>query len=141
MLMLACTDTPGMDVKEIRRLQLARLLRERGDQRQLAVDSETDESYLSQVRQGKRPMGDDLARRIEKARRLPHGWMDKVPTERPDTLSEEDVLNMLESISSIEAIDRMPARILVKIIKNLRQSGLRGEELRKLAETALKLTA
>ena len=42
----------------------------------IAVDLDLSGSFLSQLVGGKK-MGDDVARKIEQARRLPHGWMDQ----------------------------------------------------------------
>jgi hypothetical protein len=46
-------------------------------QKSVAIDLDLAPSYLSQLLGGKK-MGDDVARKIESLRRLPHGWMDQV---------------------------------------------------------------
>lgn len=45
-------------------------------QKDVAVDLDLSASFLSQLVGGKK-MGDDVARKIESATHLPHGWMDQ----------------------------------------------------------------
>lgn len=49
-------------------------------QRDVATALDVSPSYLSQLTAGKK-MGDEVARKIEVARNLPHGWMDVLQTE------------------------------------------------------------
>lgn len=68
-----------MDVFGIRRANL-KLLCEPLDaparlKRDIALELDMSPSFLSQLLGGKK-MGEDVARKIESARRLPHGWMD-----------------------------------------------------------------
>lgn len=67
----------AMDVGEIRRVKLL-LLTTRHGREEVAMRARTDPNYLSQIQGEKRirSMGAKLARRIEKAFKLPHGWMD-----------------------------------------------------------------
>lgn len=68
-----------MDVFEIRKRNLAALvaaLTARGETLTAAARAlGMSGSFLSQLKGGK-PMGDDVARKIEKLRKLAHGWMD-----------------------------------------------------------------
>ena len=68
-----------MDVKEIRRENLAALVSKRGSRKPLAEAIGTDPAYISQLLSDKTKadMGHQLARRIEKALGKPRGWMDR----------------------------------------------------------------
>lgn len=67
-----------MDVREIRRANLAALVRMHGGQTHLAELVDTDAAYLSQILSPviKANVGHALARRIELALGKPRGWMD-----------------------------------------------------------------
>lgn len=126
-----------MDVIEIRRRNLVRLTRERGALRQLSIDIGTAESHLSQLRKGKRAMGHTIARKIEKARELGEGWMDHDHAEEDGMVTQDQVVEVLESIQGKEVLNQIPYDVFLNIIKNLQRSGLRGEELRETARTVL----
>lgn len=69
----------GMDIKSIRRTNMVALLKGRSK----AVCAElwgTSPSYLSQMlsENATRSVGDVMARRVEMAELLPHGWLDQV---------------------------------------------------------------
>ena len=67
----------SMDIKEIRLENLLSILAEPDvTQASLASACESAPSVISQLKTGHRGMGSELARRIEKARNLPYGWMD-----------------------------------------------------------------
>lgn len=68
-----------MDIREIRRENLATLRHEKGTLRALADLIETDPNYLSQLLSSKRKqhVGHVLARRLEIAMHKPEGWMDQ----------------------------------------------------------------
>jgi hypothetical protein len=67
-----------MDSKDYRKLNARLLVEEVGSVSALAKLAGTAQSYLSQIigLNGKRHMGDDLARRLEYVTKKPHGWMD-----------------------------------------------------------------
>lgn len=67
-----------MDAKQIRRENLAALIRKEGKAITVAEKAGTAPAYLSQIlsTKTKAQVGDDLARRLEVAYQLPHGWMD-----------------------------------------------------------------
>ncbi|MCD0493851.1 hypothetical protein LQD23_16340 [Chromobacterium violaceum] len=71
---------PSMDIDiyEIRRQNLETLLRPRGAAARIAGKTGSSASYLSTVKTSDRRLGDDLARRIEEAEGLPHGWLDQL---------------------------------------------------------------
>lgn len=67
-----------MDSKTIRRANLVALIRHFGTKSELARVAGISEAYLSQIigARANRNVGDDLARRLERAAGKPHGWMD-----------------------------------------------------------------
>lgn len=79
----------GMTVKELRQAKLKRLIVEKagGKQRLFAETYGFNAAYLSQMCTGHRDIGDKTARKIEKALKLPVGWMDsKESTTATDAL-------------------------------------------------------
>lgn len=68
-----------MDIRTIRRENLAALVRSRGGNKALADAINTDPAYISQLlsTRTRADMGHSLARRIETALDLPFGWMDQ----------------------------------------------------------------
>jgi transcriptional regulator with XRE-family HTH domain len=70
-----------MDIRTIRHLNLLRLVREAGGQKQLAERAGVSAAYLSQVlsRKVNRHVGHSLARRLEAGTEKPYGWMDVLP--------------------------------------------------------------
>lgn len=68
----------GMDIKDIRRENLLGLIREIGDGEiaELARKTGQDPSYLSQIKNGHRNLGNAAARNLEKALEKPKGWLD-----------------------------------------------------------------
>ena len=75
----------GMDVREIRRENLAELVRAHRGNKALADAIDTDPAYISQLlsTKTKADMGHSLARRIEQALDLPGGWMDQGHANEP----------------------------------------------------------
>ncbi|MCU0806571.1 MAG: hypothetical protein MUC53_01060 [Candidatus Contendobacter sp.] len=75
-----------MDIREIRRQNLALLRQQEGSIRALADRVETDPNYLSQILgfAGKHRMGHAMARRFERAFGKPEGWMDQQHNEKED---------------------------------------------------------
>src|SRR5690606_7555137 len=75
---LLCNRT--MDNKEIRRANMLMLAEQLGSLRKLADVTETDSTYLSNIknRVKNRGMGDDVARRFEAKLDKPRGWMDRL---------------------------------------------------------------
>lgn len=69
----------GMDSKTLRRQNLTALAQRLGSLAELErrTSGEVTASYASQIRNGYREMGDQIARRLEVAFGLPKGWMDQ----------------------------------------------------------------
>ncbi|WP_319557928.1 helix-turn-helix transcriptional regulator [Thiomicrorhabdus sp.] len=67
-----------MDNKEIRHLNLKNLLKGFKSQRAFADKCFLSPGHLSQMFNKTRNIGDSVAKDIEKALNLPHGWMDQV---------------------------------------------------------------
>lgn len=79
----------AMDVKQIRKANLRILIGEAGKAAKLAKCVDTDPSYISQIisKKGGREVGDEFARKLERATGKPHGWMDQ--DHSIETLSSE----------------------------------------------------
>lgn len=77
-----------MDIYEIRRQNLAILVRNR-KKKDCAELWETSPSFISQIlsKNPVRNLGDDLARRIESAELLPHGYLDQIHEDSWDELA------------------------------------------------------
>lgn len=99
-----------MDISSIRRQNLLSLLKGRS-KRVCAELWGTSPSYVSQMLSDKptRNIGDDMARRVEVAELLPHGWLDQLHDESNRTLlnnvhtlpiSRNSELDLLGDISS-----------------------------------------
>ena len=73
-----------MDNKDIRRANMLMLEERLGSLKKLADGMDTDATYLSNIKNRVRDMGDGVARRFEKKLGVPHGWMDhlQVPGHR-----------------------------------------------------------
>lgn len=110
-------------VKEVRRTNLIALIgSEKGAQATLARDLEVEPAYVSQlVTTGRsaRGMGDKTARRIEKLRGLPRGWMDQPHEEAPAGASlvplESQLIAMFKEMtpeSKLLALERVQALYL-----------------------------
>jgi hypothetical protein len=102
-----------MDIREIRRENLAALKREIGTLRALADQAPTDPNYLSQILGGKGNVGHQLARKLEKAAKKPVGWMDQ---EHPLPAQAE------ESIRNINRYARLLPIVQIKAVESLLQS-------------------
>ncbi|NEV64719.1 hypothetical protein [Thiorhodococcus minor] len=74
-----------MDVRQARAENLAKLLRRHPSLRVFADRTELAPAHVSQMKNGVRRMGDEVARRIEAQLRLPHGWMDHPHGDGEDT--------------------------------------------------------
>jgi len=70
-----------MDIKQIRRTNLLLLMERERSKAAFARKVGTDPAYISQILSEKTraEIGDTLARNIEKAYELTHGWMDNFP--------------------------------------------------------------
>lgn len=79
-----------MDSKDIRRANLLLLIEQFGNKvSKLAGVIGTDDTYVRNIKNRVRDMGDDLARRIEEKLGKPRGWMDRLQVP-PDRLGEPD---------------------------------------------------
>lgn len=67
-----------MDNKQIRLENLRALIREARGTANLARTAGTDPNYLSQITTGRRNVGEDLARDLERGMKKPAGWMDQI---------------------------------------------------------------
>lgn len=88
-----------MDSKEIRRINLEYLINSVGSIKALAELIDSNPDYISQIKgsKAKKNVGDKLARRLEKAFRKEHGWMDKLHYQESEDyshLNNEELLSV-----------------------------------------------
>ena len=93
-----------MDIKEIRLINLNEAIKIVKTQANLAAKTNIKTSYFSQIKNPKHKtkMGDDVARRIEKAINKPHGWMDQLHNDTEGSQSNktgEDSADIYKSAS------------------------------------------
>lgn len=74
-----------MDINLIRRNNLHRLLELHPDQSALAEALGTLQGRISDFLNGRRNIGNTIARRTEQAHQLPYGWMDVVHSDEVST--------------------------------------------------------
>jgi len=96
-------DNTHMDSKSFRKAHLQRLVREYGSANALAIAAGVNQGNLSLVLSGKRGMGANLARKLEKFAGYPEGYMD-LPPEQAEAfhaaakgLSDDDLIAALRS--------------------------------------------
>jgi len=82
-----------MGIREIRRDNLNQLLTGYESQKDFAEAVGLSPGHVSQMVNGTRDMGEQVARRIEKRSRLVDGWMDSPHTKTQDD-QEADLLTM-----------------------------------------------
>lgn len=104
-----------MDIREVRRKNLAALREQQGSLRAIADLVDTDANYLSQILggHGKHYMGHAMARRIEAALKKREGWMDQPH----DLLEPED-----ESVNNIYKLAKILTPAQRKSLELLMQS-------------------
>lgn len=70
----------GMENKEIRRANLDALIAQMGSAKAVADATDTDVTYIRNIKNNVRDMGDEIARRFEEKLHKPRGWMDALQT-------------------------------------------------------------
>lgn len=84
----------------IRRANLAGLIREFETIARLARRTGAVASLLSRIKNGTRQMGDDVARRLERALDKPEGWMDLPQFGAGDAMMDQaEALQILQSLT------------------------------------------
>lgn len=120
----------GMDMKQIRRANLRRLITEAGSVKEVAESAGTDPNYLSALAsdnppktQSGRPrgVGDALARKLEKAAGKPPGWLDSLHQWGPMEIMWMDLFSKLPEDRQREAIEFL--EFLTKKEGNTAESG------------------
>lgn len=111
----------GMDIAEVRRLNLLGILREFQTIEELAEHYELVANYLSQVKTGHRNMGSRHARKMEEAMGKPKGWMDKLQFTSPD-----DAVDGIEVMQIYQGLSPEDKAALIKHARLLGDSGPKG---------------
>lgn len=109
------SNADGMDNKEIRRVNMLMLAKEAGGLQSLADKTGTDAKYLSQVKNSwnGRGIGDDVARRIERALKKPKGWLDVLqdkkaaPVAQQLSAREEIVLELFRGLTPEQQLEQV----------------------------------
>lgn len=109
-----------MDSKQIRKIRLRQLIaREKAKgkpQVWVAEKIGTNPAYLSQILgKEEREVGDELARRIEKAFKLRHGWMDSLGSDGSEVTTE--VMEMALLIDSLPEPQRAAIRATLEAFR------------------------
>ncbi len=104
----------GMDNKEIRRANLLLLIAEAGSAAALAHRAGIDETYLRNIKNAVREMGDELARRIEEKLEMPHGWMDT----QQDRATDHHAQDLLQDFRNASPEWQLTLRLLAKVSPN-----------------------
>lgn len=92
-----------MENKTVRRLNLDGLIAQFGTIAALAKATGTVANYLSQVRNGHRDMGDDIARRLEDALNKKTGWLDSLQfSSADDVMIQTEALQILASLTDAD---------------------------------------
>ncbi len=122
-----------MDMHQIRLLNLESLIKKQGSAAKIANLIGSSPTVLSVIRSDKHPdknMGGGMARRIEDALSLPHGWMDR--------LHENDSAETIASVpDSVTTMDELEQQVLA-IMKQ--QSPEQKEALLEIAKTLNKMS-
>lgn len=107
-----------MDMHQIRLKNLLLVIEKAGSQARLADYVGIKSSYISQIKSPKHPtnMGNDIARRIEKAMNLPFGWMDHLHDE-PETLP-----NCLDYAPANAPVLDEKTAMMIEMFKHLTES-------------------
>lgn len=103
-----------MENKEIRRARLEALILEHGSAAELERITGTDATYIRNIKNGVRQMGDELARRFEEKLEKPRGWMD-TPEGSGLMTRTEDERDMLEKYRKASPRWRLSLRYLAEV--------------------------
>jgi len=128
---LQCGETIScMNVKEIRLINLLRLADERegGNLAAVARTAGTDPAYLYQIVSPKvrRTVGDDLARRLERAYRLPDGWMDQISELQEAAGLSPEAIEFAKLFDRLSESQRSGLRALLVAANNPPNTGTHG---------------
>jgi hypothetical protein len=101
----------GMDNKEIRRSNLLLLIAEFGSAAALADKTGIDDTYLRNIKNQVREMGDELARRIEENLGRPRGWMDTTQDRAADSHAHDLLLDYTNATPEWQLTLRLLAKV------------------------------
>lgn len=96
---------------ETRKSNLIRLIKEAGTQASLSKTIDLDVGYISQMKNGTRPIGEKTARKIEEGLGLYQGWMDQNHDDSGATVSDKlnrnsDKLDNVEFITNTDYLHK-----------------------------------
>jgi hypothetical protein len=105
--MTAMLFNTRMDIYEIRRVNFLKLLEKSHSDREFADATASTPSHVSQMKTGHRPIGDQVARRIEDKLHLEHGWMDQLHIEESELPEEEREIKALADAIAAQPSDKL----------------------------------
>lgn len=126
-----------MDMHQIRLKNLLLVIEQAGSQARLADYVGIKSSYISQIKSPTHPtnMGNDIARRIEKAMNLPFGWMDHLHDESTDTETTSLTTNNQNSYTSSRKADT----VIKDIINSVNSGALSDDDIALIGTLAKKI--
>lgn len=127
-----------MDMHQIRLLNLESLIKKQGSAAKIASLIGSSPTVLSVIRSDKHPdknMGGGMARRIEDALSLPHGWMDRLHDEPAETEKTSPIVNNQNSYTSSKTADQ----VIKEIINSVNSGRLSDEDVVLLGAMAKKI--
>ncbi len=93
-----------MTAGKTRLMNLEILIKEAGGQRQLAERADLTPSVISQIKTGRRSLGEKLARKIEAGAMKPQGWLDQDHSDSTSNVSPgPDIKGKVPVISWVQA--------------------------------------
>lgn len=110
-----------VDSKTIRRENLLGILKEYRYDADFARAYDLSEGLISQIKNGTRKIGDDLARKIEDRMKKPKGWMDSLQFR-----SAEDEMSTQEAVQILQALTDEDRESWLKHGRLLSQRGPKG---------------
>jgi hypothetical protein len=127
-----------MDMHQIRLLNLEVLIKKHGSAAKIANLIGSSPTVFSVIRSDRHPdknMGNGMARRIETALSLPHGWMDQL---HDDETTTSQVTPKIESTSSYTS-SRKADQVIKNIINSVNSGALSDDDIGLLGAMAQKI--
>lgn len=109
-----------MDIKQIRKANMRKLMAGEKSQLAFAAKVGTNPAYLSQILSDKTKanVGDELARNIELAYMLEHGWMDNPHEAKPDASEAPTALSAMWELLTPEQQNDFIGQIQKQVDEN-----------------------
>lgn len=122
----------AMDVSEVRLINVRALIEKSGGQAQFAEKIGRDASYVSQIagKNPRKPIGDKIARHIERAFNLQRGWLDslrdKSTIQQINHVTLEAVIAEIETVIASKNVTLSPDKY-AKLVALVYRDALEGK--------------